>query len=322
MGRARRIALLAGLLTVTACKTVEGPSGQGGASFREVAEAPPTMPLEALYGVCWQPNAGLLERVKLTPLGGGDFTFEVSGGANNSTGWCLRELITSYPVAQRPSAEFELGPPTEPTSLWAALAWVKLLSPSRFGPERGLLDPAPLAAKCLARGPVRSATFAVEHAPLLAVRGLAGLEPERCLEAVLAATAWPAPKELRLKLGPPPKAVTPAGEVAHYFAPEGEPVSVLDAQLVRDTMRTISPKVAACWNETLVRRAGVSGSRTFRLRTDASGVLTAAWVATGLADGAATTDAILDRCLARALQGLRFPGTSGDGAYTWVFATR
>ena len=33
-------------------------------------------------------------------------------------------------------------------------------------------------------------------------------------------------------------------------------------------------------------------------------------------------DAILDRCIAQSIKGLRFPGTFGDGAYTWVFATR
>jgi hypothetical protein len=157
---------------------------------------------------------------------------------------------------------------------------------------------------------------------VLVVRGLSSLENERCLEAVLAATAWPAPKDVRMKLSKPPRDVVPFGDVGHYFAPDGVALGVLDAQIVKETMRSISPKVGACWNEALVRRAGLGGARTVRLRTDASGTLVAAWVSTGLTDGPAAADAILDRCLVQALTGLRFPGTSGDGAYTWVFATR
>lgn len=317
-----RAALLLAVTLISSCKTVDGPSGQGGAGFRDVKPAAAETPLQALYGVCWSPSASPAERIKLTPLPGGDVTFEAKNGASNGTGWCLRELITSYPAAQRPQAEVEVGPPAAPVDLWAALAWVKLLSPSRFGPERGLLDPAPLAAACLERGAVSEGTIAVEQTPILAVRGLASLENERCLEAVLASTAWPAPKDLRLRLTAPPRTVVPFGDVAHYFAPDGAATGVLDAQVVRETMRSISPKIGACWNEALVRRAGLGGGRTFRLRTDDTGTLVAAWVSTGLTDGPAAADAILDRCIAQALKGLRFPGTSGDGAYTWVFATR
>ncbi|MBL8922434.1 MAG: hypothetical protein JNJ54_26515 [Myxococcaceae bacterium] len=313
---------LLSLLALCGCKTVEGPAGQGGAGFRAVSQEAPAVPMEAMFGICWSPAAGAQERVKLMPQPGGDVLFEAKNGASNGVGWCLREIVTSYPVAARPTAELEVAPPSKPVDLWAALAWVKLLAPSRFGPERGLLDPAPLAAACLARGTVNEGTIAIEHSPTLVVRGLTSLEHERCLEAVLAATAWPAPKDVRLSLSRPARGIEPSGDVSHYFSPEGAALGVLDAQTVKEAMRSLSPKVGACWNEALVRRAGLGGARTFRLRTDPSGVLVAAWVSTGLTDGPAAADAILDRCLAQALTGLRFPGTSGDGAYTWVFATR
>ncbi len=317
-----RLSLLVVLVITVGCKTTEGPSGQGGAGFRAAPVDAPTMPMQAMFALCWPATASAQERVKLLPLPGGDVTFEVKNGASNSTGWCLREIITSYPVAQRPTAAQELAPPVAPVELWAALAWVKLLAPGRFGPERGLLDPAPLAAACFAKGTVRAGTIAVEHSPGLSVRGLASIEAERCLEAVLASTAWPAPKDIRMRLVAPPRGLVPGGDVSLYFAPESEALGVLDAQTVRDTMRTISPKIGACWNETLVRRAGIGGGRTFRLRTDQNGQLVSAWVSSGLTDGAPAVDAILDRCIAQSIKGLRFPGTFGDGAYTWVFATR
>jgi hypothetical protein len=313
---------LLGLAVLFGCKTPDGPSGQGGAGFRTALSDAPVVPMQALYPLCWSATANAQERVKLLPLAGGDVTFEVKNGASNSTGWCLREIVTSYPVGQRPVAEEELAPPVEPVELWAALAWVKLLAPGRFGPERGLLDPAPLAAACFAKGTIREGTIAVEHAPILSVRGLTSLEAERCLEAVLASTAWPSPKDIRMRLVAPPRGVAASGDVSHYFAPEAEALGVLDAQTVRETMRSVSPKIGACWNETLVRRVGIAGSRTFRLRTDQNGQLVSAWVSSALTDGEPAVDAILDRCIWQSIKGLRFPGTTGDGAYTWVFATR
>ncbi len=314
-------AIVLALLVVAGCKTTDGPSGQGGAGFRAGSSEAPAVPMQAMFGVCWSPTASAAERIVLTPQGG-ELLFEAKNGASNGTGWCLREIATSYPASDRLQAPLEVAPPSGPVDLWAALAWVKLLSPSRFGPERGLLDPAPVVAACLERGAVREGTIAVEQTPVLSIRGLAGLDAERCVEAVLAATAWPAPKSLRLHLAAPPRSMLAVGAVDHYFAPEGDAKGALDAQVVRETMRSISPAVGACWNEALTRRAGIGGARTFRLRTDDSGTLVSAWVSTSLADGQSVADAILDGCLARAVHGLRFPGTSGDGAYTWVFALR
>ncbi|MDX2008870.1 MAG: hypothetical protein SFW67_01690 [Myxococcaceae bacterium] len=308
------------VLAASACKTAEGPTGQGGARFSATVAESPSVPLEALFGVCWPPTASAAQRVTLTPQGG-DLTFEVRGGASNSVGWCLREIATSVPAAQRLGEKREVAPPTEPLDLWAALAWVKLLAPGRFGPERGLLDPAPLAAACMEKG-VRAGLVQVEQTPVLTVRGLPPLEAERCLEAVLGSTAWPSPKELTMRLSRAPKGQPVGGEVSVYFAPESESGPLLDPQLVRGTMRGASSQVSACWNEALVRRAGLGGARTFRFRTGDAGQVTHAWVASSLAEGPVAADFVLDGCLARVVRGLRFPGGRGDGLYTWVFATR
>lgn len=308
------------LLATTACKTVEGSTGQGGVRFSTTVADVPVVSLEALFGVCWPPGASAAQRVTLEPRGT-DLTFEVQGGASNSVGWCLRELATSVPEAQRLREKREVAPPAEPVELWAVLAWVKLLAPGRFGPERGLLDPGPVAAACVEKG-ARPGLVQLEQTPVLAVRGLPPLEAERCLEAVLGSTAWPSPKSLMMRITRAPKQQPVGGDVAVYFAPESEAAPPLDPQLVRDTMRSASSQVAACWNEALVRRAGLGGARTFRFRTDEGGQVTHAWVASSLSEGPVAADFVLDGCLARVVRGLRFPGGRGDGLYTWVFATR
>lgn len=315
-------ALVGFTLLLAACKTVEGPSGQGGAGFRAVQVETPQTPAATMFGICWPETASPLERITLTTLPNGDVTFEAKGGASNGTGWCLREIVTSYPSDQRPKGSLELSPPSAPVDLWAALAWVKLLSPSRFGPERGLLDPAPLAAACLSRGTTRGGSVAIEHAPALVVRGFTSLDAERCLEAVLGATAWPAPKSVRLALSSVPRGLEAAGDVGHYFAPETASRAVLDSQIAKETLRARGAEISACWNEALSRRAGLAGARTFRFRTDDSGTLVAAWVASSVAEGPIAADALLDRCIAKAVTGVRFVGSSGDGVYTWVFASR
>lgn len=308
------------VVALIGCRTVEGPTGQGGAGFHATTSAAPAVPMESMFGVCWPATSLPSHRLVLTPQGG-DVVFEAKDGASNGTGWCLREIVTSYPPAARPTTALELAPPSSPVDLWAALAWVSMLSPGRFGPERGLLDPAPWAAACLSTGATRGGTIAVEHAPLLTVRGLTSIESERCLSAVLGATAWPAPKDLRLALSRVPKTQRVEPGLEHYFAPAGDSTGTLDPQIVKETMRERSSQISVCWNEALRRRAGLFGARTFRFRTDASGALTAAWVSS-LDDGKEASDALLDRCIVNALKGVRFPGTAGDGLYTWVFASR
>lgn len=129
------------------CRT-QRVAAQGGAVFRDVAVESPSVPASALYSVCWPQEASPTERVQLTWLDD-DVVFEAQLGASNSTGRCLREIATTYPFATRPTGTLSLGPPRQPLDGWAVLAWVKLLSASRFGPERGLLDPSPLVRACL-----------------------------------------------------------------------------------------------------------------------------------------------------------------------------
>jgi hypothetical protein len=277
--------------------------------------------MEALFPLCWPEGASTGQRVKLIPVGAGDFTFEVSGQAENSTGWCLREIATSYPTAARPKVPLEVAPSGSALDLWAALEWVRLLAPTRFGPERGLLDPAPWAAGCFTGG-IREGVVRVEQTPVLAVRGLSPLESERCLEAVLASTAWPSPKRLLLRLSAVPRHVGAAQPMALYFGPTTESGAAIEPQLVRDAMHSIRSAVSACWNDAIVRRAGLSGTRTFRFRTDGEGRIVVAWVSGGLAEGPQAADALLDRCLHRSLLGVTVRGAQGDGLYTWNFALR
>ncbi len=309
------------VLGLVGCRTTpEGPSGQGGAGFNDAPTRVPTLPMQALFPVCWPNDAGRDARVTLN-FRDRDVTFQATPATLNGVGWCLREIATSYPPSQRPRGELEVAPPSAPVDLWAALAWVHLLAPDRFGPERGLLDPAPLAAACLARSSNQPGrTLSLLQTPTLGVLGVSPVDVDRCLEAVLLSTAWPAPKALVLQVSPAKAA--PAGDVSFYFAPDTDPAAPLDPQRVRETLREASPAVGACWNEALVRRAGLGGARTFRFRTDDEGQVTAAWVATSLGDGPEASDWVLDRCLSQVLKRQRFAGTRGDGVYTWVFATR
>jgi hypothetical protein len=307
-------------VTGAACKT-PGPAGDAsGVRFLAPPAEAPLVPLEAMFDVCWPPTAGASERVRLLPAGS-DVSFEVEGGASNSVGWCLREIATSVPEALRVRAPLTVAPPVRPVDLWAALAWVKLLAAGRFDARRGLLDPAPLAAACVAKG-VHPGLVQVEQVPILVVRGLPPFEAERCLEAVLGSTAWPAPKSLTMTIGPPPKGLVGRGDVSHYVSPDVASGAALDPSVVRETLRAAVGEVGACWNEALLRRAGLGGSRTLRFRTDDAGRVVHAWVGTPLSEGPVAADYLLDACLASVVRERTFAGARGDGLYTWVFATR
>ncbi len=316
----RQVAI-AGLLVLSCA----APSAsQGGARFEPVGPVTLALPPEALFAVCWPQDALRTQRVALTFIDG-DVVFEVKEGASNSTGRCLREIATTVTWPTRPTT-LEVAPPEQPIDGWAALAWVKLLSSSRFGPERGVLDPGALVSACLSKvGPLRPSTrFMVRHTPGFEVRPLpsALADSERCTEAVLSATAWPSSRELFFQFSPN-GAPAAAGEVALYAAPPGPSSGVaLDPSLVREVVRLAGPKVSACWDAALARRTSIGGGRTFRFRVDDSGQVRAAWVASTLSEGATAADLLLDRCLAQTLEGLHFPSQAGDGVYTWVFASR
>lgn len=316
-----RVATLA-VLVLSACATPS--ASQGGARLQPVtAEAVP-LPAQALFAVCWPQDALARQRVLLTFLPN-DVVFEVREGATNSTGRCLREIASTVQWPARPST-LEVAPPPQPIDGWAVLAWVHLLADARFGPERGLLDAAPLVSACLARiGPLRPSTrFVVKHTPGFEVRAIPSAlsDSERCVEAVLSATAWPSSRELFFEFSDAKNAPPPAGDVSAYVAPTQATGAALDPALVRDVIRLAGSKVGACWDAALVRRTTIGGGRTFRFRVEDSGAVSAAWVAGTMSEGGTAADYLLDRCLADTLKSLRFPAQAGDGVYTWVFAAR
>jgi hypothetical protein len=314
---------LAVVLVGCACATPDLAS-KTGASFREVKAEAPVAPVEALYAVCWPQDAGAAERVVLQFLPDG-VVFEVREGASNATGRCLREIASSYPFSAKPAGEVTVSPPAQPIDGWGVMAWVKLLSASRYGPERGVLDPGPLVRACLDRGPTRAnLRFAVRHVPgpQLRVFPEAASEADRCLEAVLGAIAWPSSREVFFSFSSPSPAVAAGGDVARYFTPSGPSLgAALEPGSVREAIHLSQPKVAACWEAALARRASLGGARTFRFRVSDQGEVKAAWVA-NTASEVVAADFLLDRCLADTLLAVHFPPVAGEGVYTWVFATR
>lgn len=307
-------------LALAACRTDEVTS-PGAAGFRQAPVAAPGVPIEAVFAVCWPLDALAAQRVTLTFLDR-DVVFETAGGASNSSGRCLREIASTWPWDRRPAAPVEVAPPTQPIDGWGALGWVKLLSASRYGPEKGLVDPAPLVRACVDRGggPGPSLRFTVEGARVKT--GFAHTEAARCVEAVLGSTAWPSSRDVFFEFGSLEGAPPAEGDVGLYFSPTQTAGALLDPQAVRETIREVGPKVSACWDAALHRRAGLGGGRTFRFQVDGGGHVTHAWVQGNLSEGPVASDYLLDRCLADALLGLRFTGGPGEGLYTWVFAVR
>lgn len=309
------------LWVLAGCAT--SPATQGGARFAAVEPLAQALPAEALFGVCWPQNARSAERVALTFLER-DVVFEVREGASNATGRCLREIAATYPWRARPTGTLEVQPPRQPIDGWAALAWVRLLSPSRYSAERGLVDPAPLAAACLQLGPA-AGQFLVRHEAGVTVRVLPGAvtDAERCLEAVLGATAWPSTRELYFEFQGLAGAPAPQGEVAAYRGGSGGAAVALDPEIVRQRLGPLSrARVSACWELALARRVGLGGARSVRLQVR-GGAVTAAWFTTPVGDGAPAADYLLDQCLLQAVRAAPFADVAdGDGVYTWVFATR
>lgn len=311
------------VVVLSACATPS--ASQGGARFEAVAPVALALPPEALFAVCWPQDALASQRITLTFLEG-DVVFEAKEGASNSTGRCLREIATTVAWPKRP-ASLEVAPPVQPIDGWAVMAWVKLLSSSRFGPERGVVDPGPLVSACLAKaGPMRPSTrFLVRHTPGFEVRPLpsAIADSERCTDAVLSSTAWPSSRELFFEFASASKSPSPEGDVSAYVAPvSSSSGAALDPSTVKDVVRLAGAKVGACWDAALLRRTSIGGGRTFRFRVTDTGSVTEAWVTSTMSDGATASDLLLDRCLRETLKSLHFPPQAGDGVYTWVFATR
>lgn len=299
-------------------------AGQGGAKFEPVAPVSLSLKPEALFAVCWQQEALPDQKMTLTFISN-DVIFEGSNGASNSTGRCMREIASSVTWSKRPD-KLELSPPPQPIDGWAVLSWVKLLSPSRFGPERGLVDPGPIIAACVKQSALRPSTrFVVKHTPGFEVRAIpsALADAERCIEATLSATAWPSSRELFFEFASASGAPTPDGDVSIYTPPAGPSTgAALDPSMVKERLQFASAKVGACWDLALMRRTTIGGGRTFRFRVADDGGVTHAWITATMSDGATASDLLLDRCLASALREVRFPPQAGDGVYTWVFAAR
>ncbi len=306
------LSMLSLTLLMAACATT-GPA----AGFREAVVEKPALPAAELFNVCFKEDA--VAPVKLTFMAS-EVLFE---SQDNSAGRCMREIADTYPWAgDRPTGELMVKP-AKPSG-WAVLAWVKLLAPSRFGPERGLLDPAPLVAACLQKGPPRPGiAYAIRFDPSLRVSVLpagALTDGERCVEAVLGATAWPSTRPFTLELGA--KAPAGQGDVAQYFASE-KPVTPIDPQRVHDAMMLIKPAVAACWERALERRAGITGGRTVRISVGDDGGVTHVALAANATEARATAaDYLLDQCLVQAVKAARFGPGAGDTAYSWVFGDR
>jgi hypothetical protein len=322
------------VLSFCGCVTSNGATGQGGAAFNPPGASKPSVPVEALYDLCWPADATAQQRVKLVTLGNGEVIFEALEGASNSTARCLREIATSYP-GPRAAGEVKVTPPPKSPSGWVVLAYVQLLSAARFGPERGVLDPAPLIQACLSRGdaPRVGVRFAVTIAPELKVSlessdGFvqpALTDSERCIEAVLGSTVWPNTRGFTLDFSSrDPSGAPGQGEVSHYFAPPGGAAAGLDPVKVKESISSSGPAVGACWEAALLRRAGLAGGRSVRLRVEESGAVSHIWVLGNLsAEPATAADYLLDRCLVEAARKVRFPaGAAGDTVYSWVFAER
>ncbi|MBX7101428.1 MAG: hypothetical protein K1X89_27180 [Myxococcaceae bacterium] len=293
-----------------------------------VPVTPAAVPAEELFAVCWPADAAPTQRVTLAFLASGDVMFDNRDGASPSVGRCLREIAASYPWATAPH-QLEVAPPPKRATGWAVLEWVRLLDQGRFTSSRGLVDPAPLVARCLGLGQgIRTGlSFKVTPSPVHVVSLLkdqvpvsASTDAERCVEAVLGATAWPNTRPALFDLEAPAP-IAPQGDVRQYQLEPGE-LPVLAPALVRDAMASLQPGVSACWEAALARRAGLSGARSFRFKTGADGAVKSLAVAPELGQPAAA-DYLLDACLAEVLRAARIPGAGlGLGGYSWLFADR
>jgi hypothetical protein len=96
--------------------------------------------------------------------------------------------------------------------------------------------------------------------------------------------------------------------------------------VVREAFQLQQDKVSACWESALVRRAGLSGGRSVRLRVAPSGEVVFGHVVSNQSNSEdEAVDFLLDKCLVEIARATRFPNASGgnaDAIYSWVFARR
>ncbi len=312
----RRLLWLSLGLLGTSCATTDS-AAQGGAKFHDAAPVVTTLPPESLFGVCWPAESTGSVDLVFSPA---DVHFDVHDGATNSTARCLREIATTVVWSPRPSKQLTIRPSSTPVPGFVVLAWVKLLSSARYGTERGLVDPAPLARACLTLGAPRPSTrFEISGAEVKTIP-LALTDSERCLEAVLAATAWPSTRAFVLTFDDSSAAPPASGDVSFYATAKSSSTGALEATATHQALTLKQAPVSACWDEARTRRAGLGGSKTFRFRV-AKGSVTDAWVtANGTDLNPPAADYRFDGCLAAVVKSTRFAG-DGDGVFTWVFAS-
>lgn len=330
-----RLTLAAALLALAGCATAP----QGASTPHPTR---PSVSARAMMDACWPEPGVPAQRVTLTFIQESGKLKDVvfaSEGAPNTVGRCLQQVTWSYPWDGPIPEALVVTPPAARPSGWIYLAWVTLLGETSLTARPGILRPAPLVRACLEQGtsfraglrfkvqpqPVRVLLLSANGAPDRAVT-----DSERCVEAVLAATAYPGTRTLDLSFpdftGAPPAA--PAREVAHYFGPAGppQPEGTVDPMTAKERIATRQPAVAACWEEALARRAGLSGARTLRIRLTPDGGVAFAQVVANRSDrDEEAVDYLLDACLVGAISSLRLPppgGGGGEFAYSWVFAHR
>jgi hypothetical protein len=296
------------------------------------AGTPPDARVQLLFHL----EAGTLKQV----------SFDARDGATPAVGRCAREVALSYPWRKSGVPErLVLAPPKAGASGWARLAYAALLAEDQAqavggGSEEatGLRDPAPLVHACLKRkGATESrARFSVQPRPTrveVVREGEAGrgtsprLPGERCVAAVLGATAWPNSRAHTLDFqrwedAPPP---APPEAVAAYF-PDATELPPLGPEVVQAGMARMRPAVSVCWEAALRRRPDLRGGRSVQFVVQGDGAVKTAAIAPHGSDAAEeAADYLLDRCLLGALGQLRFapPGQGpARGSWSWVFAHR
>jgi hypothetical protein len=311
--------VLISAVSLLCCKTTNA-ARQGGADFRTLAPTAIESSFESVAGVCFQTEStGSVTLDFADP----NLTFSVKDGATNSVGRCAREIAAGYPFKTRPVGTLVLAAPQQPLDGWAVLDWVKLQAGQRFSSERGDLNPATKIAACLSNPSgnealVQGSVMAgLVFEPTLNVATPLRSEASGCVTAVLASTAWPSPKNVRMLFSPKPMPATE--NMLRYFRPSGDGLTPLNAEAVSAVVKAASAQVGACWNETLQRRGPLGGAKIFRFRVDANGKIQHVWLAE---PNGTPQDSILDRCLENVLKGLQFEAVAGEGLYTWNFASR
>lgn len=347
--RALSLSLAATASLVAACSTAAPAVTAASRPSQASGSGRTWLPAERLMDACWEPNAPPDARVELVfHLEAGTLkqvSFDAQGGATPAVGRCAREVALSYPWPQGGVPERRvLTPAKGGPSGWAQLAYAALLAEDRAqavggGAEEatGLRNPAPLVHACLqGRGATATrARFTVQSLPTRVevlrdgeARGSGPRLPvERCVAAVLGATAWPNSRGYtldfqRMEDAPPP---APPEAVAAYFA-DAQELPPLSPEVVHAGMGRLRPAVAVCWEAALRRRPDLSGGRSVQFVVGVDGAVRTATVAPHGSDAAEeAADYLLDRCLLGALGGLRFqPPDKGParGSWSWVFAHR